>query len=165
MRLNEVFHETDPNVIASTITEEFENIINHIAPIRRIQRNKRNKRRLKKETIEAVVEADNALTNATVSMDTEDFCSAKHLQTVAKKKIELEEAERLKESLEKKSKWRVVKDQEDLDNKIPTRITIDGRDEKSPKVLADKFNKYFKNKIEEIEKQFDEETEEAEKFM
>ena len=79
---------------------------------------------------------------------TDDFRAAKHLQTVAKKKLEVEEAEKLKDDMEKNSKWRHIKDQQESEDKIPTRITINGKDERSPKVLAEDFNIYFENKIE-----------------
>ena len=59
----------------------------------------------------------------------------------------------------------MINEQKEANDKIPTRITINGKDERSPEVLTESFNNFFKDKIKEIEDQFDDNATKAEIFM
>ena len=94
--LNSIFQLTDPNQIAQVFTEQMSSIINHLAPERRVQLTKKSKNFMSRELEEEIKLADAVLTQATKSLDQDEFRLAKNLQNRVQEKMKKEEAEILK---------------------------------------------------------------------
>ena len=95
------------------------------------------------------------------SLDKEDFRIAKHAQNYAKKCIDKDHADKLKNNLNGRNKFRTLNDEIFKENKIPTRILDNGEDIRSQKLLAEKFNDYFIKKVNDIRQDFDDDTDKA----
>ena len=71
----------------------------------------------------------------------------------------------MKRGLNGKNKWKIINKEIKTEEKIPTRILNNGEDIRSPKVLANKFNNYFKEKVAKIRKDFRQNKDKAMKIL
>ena len=76
-------------------------------------------------------------------------------------RIERDHANRLKDNLNSKKKFRSIKDEIKGKNNTPTRILEGGKDVRSQKELATLFNEYFISKVSSIRKDFDDQQDKA----
>ena len=160
--LQKIFSTSDPEIIASTLTKEIDDIIEYVAPSKLIQIKKTDKLRITKETKDKIKEADKAVTNATKTLAQDDFRKAKNLQNDVKKAIKKDETDYLKKNLNNnRTDFRTINEELNDENKTPTRIIHEGEEIRSQKKLATTFNKFYKTKIDNIRKKFDDETENA----
>ena len=161
-KLQSIFSTSNPDFIADTLTNEIDIIVESVAPSKLVQIQKKDKLKITGETRTKIDEADKAVTHATKTLDQNDFRKARNLQNEVKNCIKRDETEYLKANLNNnKTDFRTIKEELEDNNKTPTRIIHNGEEIRSQKRIADTMNKFYVKKIEEIRKNFEDETDKA----
>ena len=160
--LQGIFRTSDPDVIARTLTDEIDVIIEKVAPSKMVQIKKVDRMKITGETKDKIKHADKAVTTATKTLNQDDFRKAKNLQNEVKRAIKKDETEYLKKNLNDKHRdFRTLNDELSNENSTPTHIVHEGEEIRSQKKIASTFNKFYKDKIINIRKNFANETKKA----
>ena len=97
-RLQSVFSVSDPELIAEILIDKMDKIVNSVAPFKVVQLDRKDRLNVTRETREIIRHADDLVTNATNTLETEDFRAAKRAQNYAKTCIKNDQKEKLKKS-------------------------------------------------------------------
>ena len=108
--------------------------------------------KISRETADIIEEANQLVTHATRTMNTDNFRAAKNKQNIAKKMIEKDRVEDIKRNLNSNKKWKTIKEERAEEQKIPTRVVINGKEESSPKLLQKNLTNISKVRLKISEK-------------
>ena len=163
-KLQEIFSLEDPDEIANVMVAELNRIVEDIAPSRIIQVTNKSQPWQNKETKEAIHDADKSLNNAIKYNDIVAWNLYRKARNKAIKKMKKAKTMHFIELLGKPNKnfWNEIKKFKDNDGgTTPVRIVEGQLEITSNKQLAKRFNQYFIEKIERIERTFKESPEGA----
>ena len=156
-KMQNVFHHSDPDKIATIIMDTLNEIIDTLAPLRIIPVRKDHIPYIDSETRKAIAMNKNQLTDAISSKN--DKSKWRHFRkhrnkifkNIAKKKSDY-----IKEKLAKPiDKWKFVKSlNSNQHSSSPSYINLNGYIFQSPKIISNIMNDYYVNKIKDIRAEF-----------
>ena len=157
-RLNSIFAYDDPDTIANILIEEYNRIINTLAPEKVVQVTKEDLPYFNKAILELKHEADAELTKAIKGKKPEDWRNQQRLKTKLEQEIEKSKREYFGQKLEHRTNiWKVINENKSKDEStVPTEILVNGKIVNSPKKLANAFNDGYHEKTEKIRETFTE---------
>ena len=152
--LQNVMQCTDSNIVAQTINDELNSIIDLIAPASRCMTNKLNQPYLSSVLREEMAEAHRLLTTAISSKDKDDWRYYTNKRNKMNKNIDKAKSEYLLSKLNNNRQcWRDLKSYNGLNKACtPSKIMDGGRVVTSPKVIANIANQHYLDKISKLNK-------------
>ena len=125
--LQSLFKYEDPDKIANILVEEYNRIINTLAPEKIINVTKEDIPYINKEILEMKNEADKKLTKAIESNAPEDWRNQQRMKTKLEIEIEKSKNEYFGKRLESRTDvWKVINENKNKDEStVPTEILVD----------------------------------------
>ena len=160
-RLQRIFEEEDPDIIAETIIAEMNRIIEDIAPSKLVQIKGSLEPWSSSDTEEVKNKAEEQLQKAITSGDIEDWRLFRSFRNQAFRFIEAAKRTffigRLNNT---KNLWREFRSYKgENDNSSPTKVIEGTKEITSPKKMCNVFNDFFINKTKDIQAKFDDDDE------
>ena len=149
IKIQNILRETDPNVIAETLNDELNRIIDELAPKKRVIVNKKNQPWLNNDLRDKMRRVDDLLTVAIDSRMKDDWRLHNHQRNILYKELDAAKRAYLGKRLDDPKKgWKEIKQFNGLNKATtPSRISHEGSIVTSPKLIADIANKFYINKV------------------
>ena len=160
LKLQNLTQLMDPNLVAETLQNELNNIIDHLAPQKRIIRNKDNQPFLTSEIRDKMFRINQLLTQAIKTKNKDDWKEFRHNRNLLYKVIDAAKSSYISKILNHNSKgWGEIKKYNGLEKAVtPSKIVHQGLVISSPKIIANVANNHYISKIENFNKKMANET-------
>ena len=154
--LQTLYTITDPQVIACTLSDELNRIIDKLAPPRRVQVDKNYQPYLTQDLREQIAHSNKLLTIAIQKGEKDDWCNYRNFRTGLNKQIHLSKSNYLNQQLRDPRKgWNTIKDFNGVSpQSTPRAIKHNGEYVRSPQKLSDLANQFYISKIKNLATSF-----------
>ena len=143
-----IFQYTDPDVVFNIIMEEYNKVINTLAPVRRVQVRSQEDIYLDEETIDLKMLLDITLTEYYQTRDPSTYRLYKRKRNLFSKHCKKKEKQFYESNFSNtKSAWRFIQSRTKDDSiQTPVCIVDKGKKIRKPKELAQHFSDFFSHK-------------------